>query len=563
MKGSADHDGADRILQERPQKATAPSKVAMPCPLGCSYTAIPNSIRAHVAQVAHRQCVACRLVFTEKLAKDHAATTGHTESLPLDAAAQDADTASVDAKAVKANTPKADTTGVDATKATPAKADAANATKTSEPPETPETPLAHIQTQQLGYSEAIRSLCSQLGDVAEDTRRRGAEKKSRRKETPSTRLDDATELLNRFFPCGRDLPFARIGSSLADNHVDVDVVYTTQSDMARHASCGAHFTKPIVIKYDGPVLDEFTQTNFRDTLRMHMADGTMIDVQDMGTSDKSAVKMAVEDVLARLDQDGQPPINLLNLKPMLPGFHAPVFLREARFGAIPAVNARMAAAAARGPHAMVRQGKQDDLGFSLYGQRGATSGFHIDNPDGTWAFNVFGRKVWIFPRDRSKESLQEFARDGDDWAPRVVFVVLEPGDTLVMPAGEIIPHAVLTLQDSYMIGGMFLDLPRLPDTLAKMLWVGRHPSVTNDATPRQLLEGMVHLRDLYLGSPSPDQALFDCTLTEIQSVMSCSCPPPCSPSRCKDCRCRSLDILQGECGPWCACRRPRKRKRRR
>ncbi|KAL3962975.1 hypothetical protein ACCO45_004498 [Purpureocillium lilacinum] len=58
-----------------------------------------------------------------------------------------------------------------------------------------------------------------------------------------------------------------------------------------------------------------------------------------------------------------------------------------------------------------------------------------------------------------------------------------------MPPAELVPHAVLTLEDSYMVGGMFMDAPRILDSIRKLSWIVTHPTVTNEPVPLQLLSG--------------------------------------------------------------------------
>lgn len=62
--------------------------------------------------------------------------------------------------------------------------------------------------------------------------------------------------------------------------------------------------------------------------------------------------------------------------------HAPVFLREPQSSLISAVNTRERAAArgtasGKGIRALAREGKEEDLRFSLYEQRGATTTAYI------------------------------------------------------------------------------------------------------------------------------------------------------------------------------------------
>jgi hypothetical protein len=92
------------------------------------------------------------------------------------------------------------------------------------------------------------------------------------------------------------------------------------------------------------------------------------------------------------------------------------------------------------------------LKFVLYGERGVISGYHADVLNGTYVVVVSGYKLWFVPSRRLTEPEETaFGLQGTNWQPpEDLFraVLLRPGDTLVMRPGYLIPHFVLTGEDS-------------------------------------------------------------------------------------------------------------------
>ncbi|KAJ6436833.1 putative AC transposase [Purpureocillium lavendulum] len=253
-----------------------------------------------------------------------------------------------------------------------------------------------------------------------------------------TRWDDSLTLLNRIFPSDRDIPIARIGpiSTMAD---DADVWYTTEDDIEKIMAQNFILHKP-----------------------------TVVDVQDPSTKKKAAVSSPVCDVIDRIREGadipaGRLPINLLNLKYLGQVPPAPAFLNLRRFDVLPAISSRLEAeftgraiAGKRG-HAVMVEAREVDLDrsltLSLFAQRGAFTGFHVDSPDATWVCLEWVLKLWIFATDTNESEMVKFTDERDNWVPdSVVAIVLEPGDTLIMPSAQLLPHAVFTLADSRMTG---------------------------------------------------------------------------------------------------------------
>ncbi|KAK2036351.1 hypothetical protein LZ31DRAFT_536483 [Colletotrichum somersetense] len=298
----------------------------------------------------------------------------------------------------------------------------------------------------------------------------------------------------------------------------------------------------------------------------------------MSTESKDPIRMSINEVVRRMEEGsdlkhGRLPINLLNLRFLGQVSPGPSFLNRQRFGIIPAINSRLEAqwngetVVGKRSYATILGAREVDLDasttFSLFAQRGSMTGMHVDNPDGTWVCNLGGLKIWIFPTNRSRDTMEMFEEEGDDWVPEAVnIIVLEPGDVLVMPPGQIIPHAVLTLADSHMVGGMFLDAHHILDLVEKVLWIANHPAVTNEAIPLQLLKGWEHLRDLFIEREpaEAERAKFDDLSRTLHDTLSCSCAGPCE-TRCVDCKCTSSVAQDGKCTVWCHSKALGKRKK--
>ncbi|KYK57512.1 hypothetical protein DCS_04522 [Drechmeria coniospora] len=203
--------------------------------------------------------------------------------------------------------------------------------------------------------------------------------------------------------------------------------------------------------------------------------------------------MAADEVINRIKygnslSDRRLPINLLSLKFFGQAPDAPSIFNNPRYCLIQAINSRLEVKPTLRNMAEMRsylaEAPKASLLFSLFAQRGCFTGFHVDSPDGTWVRNLCDLKVWIFPSREDLADMTEFEAQGDEWIPKSVrAIVLKTGDTLIMPSGEKIPHAVLTVEDSYMVGGMFMDKLRISDSIEKLLWIATHPVVTNDRIP--------------------------------------------------------------------------------
>ncbi len=229
----------------------------------------------------------------------------------------------------------------------------------------------------------------------------------------------------------------------------------------------------------------------------------------------------------------------------------PKFLSAERFNTIPIIHDRLYAQARREGGSSIL-GDCDVLrsvSFSLFGKKGAFTGFHTDCPAGTWAHALSGRKLWIFPV--ASASLSDFEKHGEAWAPKVRVVLLEAGDTLVMT--EPTPHAVLTLEDSWMIGGMFIDIENMLVLMEKLIWMADNQNVTNEPVPTELLKGWTHVQRLFNNSTTGQHEHHKKQFTKMERrlklVMSCrsTCKGKCGGS----CKCKVSDVTAKRCNSGC------------
>ena len=81
---------------------------------------------------------------------------------------------------------------------------------------------------------------------------------------------------------------------------------------------------------------------------------------------------------------------------------------------------------------------------------------------GTFVTVIDGLKLWVYWLDLTDQERREFEREGMFWVGRrPSWVLLRPGDTLVMQPGYCTPHFVFTIETSTCIGGAFWDSARM------------------------------------------------------------------------------------------------------
>jgi hypothetical protein len=186
--------------------------------------------------------------------------------------------------------------------------------------------------------------------------------------------------------------------------------------------------------------------------------------------------------------------------------------------------------------------------FNILGLRGAFSGAHLDALNGTWVRSFCGRKAWMFvpPQHLSEDDLRRLARYGDNYNPRgkARTLMIEPDETLLMPAGSMIIHAVLTLENSLMEGGMLWDELSVNKILENMLWMAKNQQSTNKPWPnhiqalvKQLDRAVVSNTSRFTRGPQFEREFlseYEERSCEIQAL-PCKCISRCG----KLCQCRA------------------------
>ena len=238
----------------------------------------------------------------------------------------------------------------------------------------------------------------------------------------------------------------------------------------------------------------------------------------------------------------RPPLNFLNLKaaPIVEDedvFDKITSANPFRFKLLNAICYRAECASIEGTYGSSNVGKarrhptvfgreldlQSCLKFGLFAQRGSFSGWHVDALNGTFVKCIAGIKAWfIHQYPLSDAEKAEFAEKGRNWRPhpsRVRLILLRPGDILYMPAGELVPHAPVTVTDCLMRGGMLWDTLRMRDILSNIAWITENNDVTNEATAKQLVTCWPELRNIIqepcVAEVVADDSLRKCVFNEF------------------------------------------------
>jgi hypothetical protein len=210
--------------------------------------------------------------------------------------------------------------------------------------------------------------------------------------------------------------------------------------------------------------------------------------------------------------------------------------------------------------------------FRIMAQRGAVSGFHMDNCGViTWVTmealsdddDEAGRdtvKYWfiipmhLLSSQEKDQVMKDFAKHGKDWQPKLKCklpsITLIKGDTLIMPPGTI--HAPITLTDCFMVGGMCMHPRSVKESLAIWQYLSRYKDCTNKFQPAQARAVLDYVHNLVHESPSRHGYTigqlhdFDRLCDEIsgRSSLKCDCKTGCA----KRCGCSAVGQ---RCGPRC------------
>jgi hypothetical protein len=403
-----------------------------------------------------------------------------------------------------------------------------------------------------------------------------------------------------------------LGKGSADLQ-DADVWYLTSQEFRTLISRVEPIRKCLVIRDSWTdVVDTGKIEAFLRILTAYFS-STTVEVQDLNGQEKHPKPVPctdyVRDIMASVNNatslsKQNPPKNLLNLKskPILDrddfaeiasedftrfklldvicqraeSTAKQMTTKTAKPDRLPATNAGKAK---RAPTIFGREiDLQSCLTFGLFAQRGSFSGWHVDVLNGTYVTCVAGLKAWFIHQHPLTEAEKvAFAQDGQRWRPhpsRVKLILLRPGDTLYMPAGEVVPHAPVTVTDCLMKGGMLWDTLRMRDILSNIAWITENNDVTNESIPAQLAPCWHELEELVCNQPqmvesiqdrtdSPMngsapaeqveggesfRAFFNSITQRMQAALKCNCAKVCTGNIC---RCRGNQASDYKCTAWC------------
>jgi hypothetical protein len=205
------------------------------------------------------------------------------------------------------------------------------------------------------------------------------------------------------------------------------------------------------------------------------------------------------------------------------------------------------------------------LRFCLFGDRFSVSLPHLDVLNGTWVTCLSGCKLWfVYDGPWDEERQATFRDEGQHWMPtgELKLVLLRPGDTFIMRPGHPVIHAVLTLDDSIMVGGMIWPESGLKELAESMTYIAKNFPTTNEHVPRQLPEfidailrlgnntrhfgALNHLRP---SITTTDLEAIQAFKKELYSTLACECADGECGSKCP-CKKETKERVAG-CSAWC------------
>jgi hypothetical protein len=203
--------------------------------------------------------------------------------------------------------------------------------------------------------------------------------------------------------------------------------------------------------------------------------------------------------------------------------------------------------------------------FCLFSDRLAPSLSHLDILNGTWVTCLSGYKMWfVYDGPWDEQAQGEFREQGELWMPvgRMKLVLLGPGDTLIMRPGYPIVHAVVTLDDSVMVGGMLWPQHGLFKLAGSLDYITSNPGTTNEYIPKQLPEYLDALDRLarsqvveggYARHPititAQDTAALESLKAKLRPKLSCTCEGGFCLNTCP-CSIANSSRMTG-CTSWC------------
>lgn len=183
------------------------------------------------------------------------------------------------------------------------------------------------------------------------------------------------------------------------------------------------------------------------------------------------------------------------------------------------------------------------MNFLLFGQAGTMSGWHRDILNGTVVNCLSGIKLWFwYVGPWNDEVEKDFDECGPLWEPPLEHIrteILHPGDSLIMRPGEVNIHAVVTLKDAFMSGGMIWGKEMMVGVLKNISSMVNHPDTTNEQIPKQHPEIIAALRELMVQEGKQD--VVDATDEHWEMLtdkLACHCSSKCTAL----CPCNKEDI---------------------
>ena len=159
---------------------------------------------------------------------------------------------------------------------------------------------------------------------------------------------------------------------------------------------------------------------------------------------------------------------------------------------------------------------------------------HDHHGVGTWVHVLDGLKLWIFWPQMSERDWEDFKEDGMYWTGgQPEWILLRPGDILIMGPGRCIPHAVVTIETSTCVGGFYWDSRRMQSTLEAILQELQQVELktTNEDLATQLLPILEefkrisqdsHYEEIISDASGPEmQACLDANIDLLRSKQGC------------------------------------------
>ena len=309
-----------------------------------------------------------------------------------------------------------------------------------------------------------------------------------------------------------DIDFATISTD-PYNTLDCDVLVLTGKEFHKLSSEGWKPDCCILVKgEDFHDKDVYTADLFLEMLRRKYPCSNNIRVQDIDSESGHPLFATVAQVRAWLDAT---PDDLTKLKPEL----ATNLLDLERFGeaAMPAAFSlpryqviNELSARTREPGKNSYQGQVNRPGkgnrkvkaadsveaslarckfFNIFGDTGSFSTPHVDLIPGTVVRCLAGVKAWAIPR-RNLGNVRDVWRKAKTpryWVPdgggRII--IMEQGNVLIMPSGEIQLHAPFTIRRCWCEGYFYLDENTKDEIFASVAWIMANWGFASNEKPHQ------------------------------------------------------------------------------